>query len=94
MALTWRGTTMMAGLFMVAWTPQAGADVGDAAAGGVLVNAVCTECHEAPAELTAKLQGDSDADKAAWLGTFLAGHFVPEAQDQQNIAAYLLSLGE
>ena len=94
MVRDWRGTALLTGLVMMAWAPQAGADVGDAEAGGTLVAAVCAECHKAPAELSAKLQGDGDAEKAAWLGSFLAGHFVPDETDQQNIAAYLLSLGQ
>lgn len=93
MARVWRGARMWASVVLLAGATQAAAQAGDAEAGGVLVNAVCTECHKVPADIAAKMQGDSDADKAAWLGTFLAGHFVPEAQDQQNIAAYLLSLG-
>lgn len=94
MAIVWRSTGIWAGMALMAWAAQAAAQDGDAAAGGVLVNAVCTECHKVPADLAAKMQGETDAERAEWLGALLTGHFVPDAQDQQNIAAYLLSLGQ
>lgn len=64
---------------------------GDVARGEVAYAEACADCHRTPTRFMARVPGDDDAARAAWLEAFLPDHYAPDAQARADMIAWLLA---
>ncbi len=65
-----------------------------AMASEALFKARCSSCHSRATTLARAVKGNSTEAKLASLSKFLETHHVPDPQERQAIAAYLVGLSK